>query len=70
VIGGADIPKSILIFSDGAGQAGGLRPDENCSNIYKLYRATRCGPDTVIDAREQLAFYDAGLGSACPFLPP
>lgn len=26
-----------------AGQAGGLRPDENRSNIDKLYRATRCG---------------------------
>lgn len=47
-------------------QAGGLRPDENRSNIYKLYRATRCGPDTTIDPREQLAFYDAGLGSRPP----
>jgi hypothetical protein len=54
------ISKNILIFSDGSGQAGGLRPDENRSNIYKLYRATRCGPDTDIDPRDQLAFYDAG----------
>jgi hypothetical protein len=45
------------------GQAGGLRPDENRSNIYKLYRASRCGPDTEIDPADQLAFYDAGLGS-------
>jgi hypothetical protein len=60
------MPKNILIFSDGTGQAGGLRPDENRSNIYKLYRATRCGPDTAIDPREQLAFYDAGLGSRPP----
>lgn len=60
------MPKNILIFSDGTGQAGGLRPDENRSNIYKLYRATRCGPDTDIDPREQLAFYDAGLGSEPP----
>ena len=58
--------KNILIFSDGTGQAGGLRPDENRSNIYKLYRATRCGPDTDIDPREQLTFYDAGLGSQPP----
>lgn len=58
--------KNILIFSDGTGQAGGLRPDENRSNIYKLYRATRCGPDTNVDPREQLAFYDAGLGSQPP----
>jgi cytidylate kinase len=35
------MPKNILIFSDGTGRAGGLRPDENRSNIYKLYRATR-----------------------------
>jgi uncharacterized protein (DUF2235 family) len=60
------MPKNILIFSDGTGQAGGLRPDENRSNIYKLYRATRCGPDTAIDPKEQLAFYDAGLGSRPP----
>lgn len=60
------MPKNILIFSDGTGQAGGLRPDENRSNIYKLYRATRCGPDTEIDPRYQLAFYDAGLGSQPP----
>jgi hypothetical protein len=60
------MPKNILIFSDDTGQAGGLRPDESRSNIYKLYRATRCGPDTAIDPREQLAFYDAGLGSRPP----
>jgi uncharacterized protein (DUF2235 family) len=57
------MPKNILIFSDGTGQAGGLTPDENISNIYKLYRATRCGPDTSIDPSQQLTFYDPGLGS-------
>lgn len=55
--------KNILIFSDGTGQAGGLRPDENVSNIYKLFRATRCGPDSDINPAEQLTFYDPGLGS-------
>jgi len=58
--------KNILVFSDGTGQAGGLTPDENRSNIYKMFRATRCGPDTNIDAGEQIAFYDAGLGSQPP----
>lgn len=58
------MPKNILIFSDGTGQAGGLLPDERRSNVYKLFRATRCGPDSRIDPAEQLAFYDAGLGSA------
>ena len=57
------MPKNILIFSDGTGQAGGLTPDQNISNIYKLYRATRCGPDTTIDPSQQLTFYDPGLGS-------
>ena len=57
------MPRNILIFSDGTGQAGGLTPDENISNIYKLYRATRCGPDTGIDPSQQLTFYDPGLGS-------
>jgi len=31
-----------------------------------MYRATRCGPDTNINAGEQIAFYDAGLGSQPP----
>lgn len=57
------MPRNIIIFSDGTGQAGGLTPDENVSNIYKLYRATRCGPDSTIDPRQQLTFYDPGLGS-------
>ena len=58
------MPKNILIFSDGTGQAGGLRPDQRLSNIYKLYRATRNGPDSPIDPHKQIAFYDAGLGTA------
>lgn len=55
--------KNILVFSDGTGQVGGLTPDETRSNIYKMYRATRCGPDSNIKANEQLSFYDPGLGS-------
>lgn len=55
--------KNIVIFSDGTGQAGGLRPDQRLSNIYKLYRATRTGPDSPIDPSKQIAFYDPGLGS-------
>jgi uncharacterized protein (DUF2235 family) len=55
--------KNIVIYSDGTGQAGGFRFDENRSNIYKLYRASRCGPDSSIDPSEQVAFYDPGLGS-------
>lgn len=55
--------KNIFIFSDGTGQEGGLVPDELRSNVYKLYRATRCGPDSSIDPSRQLAFYDPGLGS-------
>jgi uncharacterized protein (DUF2235 family) len=56
--------KNVLIFSDGTGQAGGLLVDENRSNVYKLYRGTRVGPDSMIDPQRQLAFYDPGLGSA------
>lgn len=55
--------KNILIFADGTGQFGGMRPDQQLSNIYKLFRATRVGPDSPIDPREQVAFYDAGLGT-------
>jgi len=59
-------PRNIVIFSDGTGARGGVFVDENRSNVYKLYRATRCGPDTLIDAREQLAFYDPGIGTLAP----
>lgn len=55
--------KNILIFSDGTGQVGGVRPDQRLSNVYKLYRATRSGPDSTIDPTKQVTFYDAGLGA-------
>jgi uncharacterized protein (DUF2235 family) len=58
--------RNIIIYSDGTGQRGGMMFDERRSNIYKLYRATRCGPDSSVDPAEQLAFYDPGLGT----LPP
>lgn len=55
--------KDILIFSDGTGQIGGLRPDQRLSNVYKMYRAMRPGPDSPISPHEQFAFYDPGLGA-------
>jgi hypothetical protein len=55
--------KNIIIFSDGTGQAGGITFDEVRTNVYKLYRACRVGPDTTVDPSEQVAFYDPGLGS-------
>ncbi len=57
------MPRNIVIFSDGTGQRGGLFFDERRSNIYKLYRATRCGPDSSIDPADQLTFYDPGIGT-------
>lgn len=56
--------KNIVIFSDGTGQAGGINFDEVRTNVYKLYRACRVGPDTKIEPCEQVSFYDPGLGSA------
>lgn len=55
--------KNILIFSDGTGQIGGLRPDQRLTNIYKMYRAMRPGPDSPIAPSQQVAIYDAGLGT-------
>lgn len=55
--------KNILIFADGTGQVGGLRPDQRMTNIYKLFRAMRSGPDSPIDPRQQIAFYDPGIGT-------
>ena len=57
------MPKNVVIYSDGTGQAGGFAFDERRSNIYKLFRATRCGPDSSVDPACQVAFYDPGLGS-------
>ena len=39
--------RNILIFSDGTGQVGGYEFDEDRTNVYKLYRATRLGPNFV-----------------------
>ncbi len=55
--------KNIVIFSDGTGQRGGVLFDEARTNIYKLYRATRCGPDSNVDPTHQLTFYDPGIGT-------
>jgi uncharacterized protein (DUF2235 family) len=58
--------KNILIFADGTGNEGGLLPDESRTNVYKLYRATRTGPDSTIDPKKQLAFYIRGIGTPAP----
>ena len=42
---GYRVTKNIIIFSDGTGQAGGFRFDEARTNIYKMFRASRCGPN-------------------------
>jgi uncharacterized protein (DUF2235 family) len=55
--------RNIVIFSDGTGQRGGVYFDEARTNVYKLFRATRVGPDTNIDLARQLTFYDPGLGT-------
>ncbi len=57
------MPKNILVFSDGTGQVGGLRPDQRLSNVYKMYRAMRPGPSSPISPAQQICFYDAGLGA-------
>lgn len=58
------MPKNIIVLSDGTGQFGGLHPDQTLSNVYKLYRAVRAGPESPINPADQIAFYDPGLGSA------
>jgi hypothetical protein len=55
--------KNIIVFSDGTGQDGGVRPDQRLSNVYKMYRSARVGPDSEIDPARQVAFYDPGLGT-------
>ena len=55
--------RNILIFADGTGNEGGLIPDESRTNVYKLYRATRTGPDSNVDPSRQIAFYIRGVGT-------
>lgn len=55
--------RNIVVFSDGTGQEGGVRPDQRMSNIYKLFRAAKVSPDTSIDPARQIVFYDPGLGT-------
>jgi Uncharacterized alpha/beta hydrolase domain (DUF2235) len=57
------MPKNILIFADGTGNESGLLPDESRTNVYKLFRATRTGPDTTVDPEKQIAFYIPGVGT-------
>jgi len=58
--------RNILIFADGTGNEGGLLPDESRTNVYKLFRATRIGPDSPIDPAKQIAFYIPGVGTSLP----
>ena len=57
------MPKNIVVYSDGTGQDGGVRPEQRMSNVYKMYRASRMAPYNPIDPEDQVAFYDAGLGT-------
>jgi uncharacterized protein (DUF2235 family) len=57
------VAKNILVFADGTGNEGGLLPDESRTNVYKLYRATRTGPEAIIDPKKQLALYVPGIGT-------
>lgn len=62
--------KNIVIFSDGTGQRSGIAFEENRTNVYKLYRACKCGPDSSIDPSTQFAFYDPGVGTVSPGAGP
>jgi uncharacterized protein (DUF2235 family) len=68
------LAKNIVIFSDGTAQAGGRRPEQRLSNIYKLYCAARTGSDSAVDPAEQISIYEAGLGTTeiagSPLLSP
>ncbi|MBX9651136.1 MAG: DUF2235 domain-containing protein [Xanthobacteraceae bacterium] len=57
------MPKNIVVYSDGTGQDGGVRPEQRISNVYKLYRSSRVHPDNATDPSEQVCFYDPGLGT-------
>jgi uncharacterized protein (DUF2235 family) len=55
--------KNLVVFSDGTGQDGGVRPEQRVSNVYKLYRSARVSFDTATDPNAQVTMYDPGLGT-------
>lgn len=55
--------KNIVVYSDGTGQDGGVRPEQRVSNIYKMYRASRVAFDSAVDPAAQVTMYDPGLGT-------
>jgi uncharacterized protein (DUF2235 family) len=57
------MPKNIVVYSDGTGQDGGVRPEQRVSNIYKMYRASRVSFENEIDPAVQVTMYDPGLGT-------
>jgi uncharacterized protein (DUF2235 family) len=57
------VPKNIVVYSDGTGQDGGVRPEQRVSNIYKMYRASRVSFDNAVDPTAQVTMYDPGLGT-------
>ena len=58
--------KNILIFADGTGNEGGIMPDESGTNAYKLFRATRTGPESPIDPSKEICCYINGIGTPQP----
>lgn len=55
--------KNIVVYSDGTGQDGGVRPEQRVSNIYKMYRGSRVSFENAIDPSAQVTVYDPGLGT-------
>lgn len=55
--------KNIVVFSDGTGERGGVRPDQVLTNVYKLYRAARISEDNLNDPARQVSYYSPGLGT-------
>ena len=43
------VSVATVIFEKCPDSEGGLLPDESRTNVYKLFRATRTGPDSPID---------------------
>ena len=49
------------MYTDGTGQIGGIKPEQRLSNICKMYRASKVGPENTVRPDKQVAFYDPGL---------
>lgn len=59
------VPRNIIVCADGTGNKGGSSPDSNVYRVYKMVDKHFSGAcKDGVDIKEQILFYDNGVGTA------